>query len=112
MTRLPVRAIKVFTYQGNIQYMKKGAALTYNGEIPVITATARGILVRKLLEIAEKHDIPVYKDKDLVEVLEKLPRGEEIPPELYRGVAEVLAACYHTNKKLQAKINKMRPADT
>lgn len=94
-----------------MKYMEKGAALSYNGDVPVITATARGILVRKLLEIAERHDIPVYKDKDLAEVLETLPRGSEIPPELYRGVAEVLAACYRTNRKLQAKINGMRPAD-
>lgn len=89
--------------------MKKGAALTYNGDIPVITATARGILVGKLLEIAERHDIPVYRDADLVEVLEKLPGGREIPPELYQAIAEVLAACYYTNKRLQDKIDGMRP---
>ncbi len=89
--------------------MEKGAALTYNGDIPVITATVRGIAVRKLLEIAEGHGIPVYKDADLVEVLEKLPRGSEIPPNLYLAIAEVLAACYRSNKRLQNKIDGMRP---
>ncbi len=88
--------------------MEKGAALSYNGDIPVITATARGILVRKLLEIARSHDIPVHRDRDLVEVLEKLSPGTEIPPKLYQAIAEVLAACYHSNKRLQDKIDRMR----
>ncbi|RME35225.1 MAG: flagellar biosynthesis protein FlhB, partial [Deltaproteobacteria bacterium] len=34
---------------------------------------------------------------DLVEILAALPTGEEIPPELYQVVAELLACLYRLN---------------
>jgi type III secretion system FlhB-like substrate exporter len=75
---------------------KKAVALRYTQDMPApeIIAKARGILFDKMLQIAEKNNIQVYRDSDLVSVLNVLDTGSLVPPELYRAVAEVLAFCY------------------
>jgi flagellar biosynthesis protein len=42
--------------------------------------------------------LPLYEDKNLVRILEALDLETEIPAELYRAVAEVLAFIYRLNK--------------
>ena len=83
---------------------RKGVAIEYSGDIPKIIAAARGRLLDKILEIAEKHNITVYRDPDLAEVLYKLPLGTAIPNELYAAVAEVLAYCYRVNADFKRKL--------
>ena len=80
----------------------KAVALKYNKEkdaAPKITAKGRGIIAEKIVETAQAHSVPLYEDKNLVQVLEALELETEIPPELYRAVAEVLAFIYRLNKK-------------
>lgn len=80
----------------------KAVALKYNKEkdaAPKITAKGRGIIAEKIVETAQAHNVPLYQDKNLVKVLEALELETEIPPELYRAVAEVLAFIYRLNKK-------------
>ena len=80
----------------------KAVALKYNKEkdaAPKITAKGRGIIAEKIIETAQAHKVPLYEDKNLVQVLEALELETEIPPELYRAVAEVLAFIYRLNKK-------------
>lgn len=52
-----------------------------------------------MLAIAKEHKIPVREDPELIEVLAKLDVQEEIPPELYQVMAEVLTFIYRVNKK-------------
>lgn len=76
---------------------KKAAALKYNSAedaAPKILASGKGILAEKILELAHNQDIAIYKDPALVEALIQLDVGREIPPELYRAVAEILAFIY------------------
>ncbi|MCF8038758.1 MAG: EscU/YscU/HrcU family type III secretion system export apparatus switch protein, partial [Desulfohalobiaceae bacterium] len=42
--------------------------------------------------------IPIQEDPDLVEVLARVPLGEEIPAEVYQAVAEILVFVYSLNK--------------
>ena len=63
-------------------------------------AKGKGYLADKIVDVAREHDVPLYKDKNLVQVLEALDLETEIPPELYRAVAEVLAFIYRLNKKM------------
>ena len=54
---------------------KKAVALRYDQEkdsVPKVTAKGAGLVADKIIEIAEKHGIPVHDDPDLVEVLEEL----------------------------------------
>lgn len=82
--------------------INKAVALKYDkfqDPAPKVTATGKGSVAKKIIEIAKKHNIPITKDSDLVEVLSKLELEEEIPAALYSAVAELLAFVYSQNKK-------------
>ena len=79
----------------------KAVALRYDKDkdhAPKVIARGRGEIAEKILEIAKAHNLPLYEDKNLVQILEALELETEIPPELYRAVAEVLAFIYRLNK--------------
>jgi flagellar biosynthesis protein len=80
----------------------KAVALKYEKEqdaAPRIVAKGRGFVAQKIMETARAHRVPLYEDKNLVQVLEALDLETEIPAELYRAVAEVLAFIYRLNGK-------------
>lgn len=66
-------------------------------DAPEIVAKGSGEIAKKILDLAAFHGIPVRQDPDLVQVLSHLDVGENIPPELYRVVAEILAFVYKAN---------------
>ncbi len=82
--------------------IKKAVALKYDrlsGQAPRVKASGRGKIADKIIEKAKEHNIPVTEDPDLVEILSKIKIEEEIPPELYKAVAELLSYIYSKNKK-------------
>jgi flagellar biosynthesis protein len=81
----------------------KAVALKYDqgkDAAPRVTAKGRGFVAEKIIETARAHNVPLHEDKNLVQVLEALDLETEIPPELYRAVAEVLAFIYRLNAKI------------
>lgn len=91
---------------GIISALKKAIALEYTPgrSAPRIVAKARGELVNKVLLLAERYNIPVYNDPDLADSLISLDTGTEIPPHLFRAVAEVIAYCYRINAGFRDKL--------
>jgi flagellar biosynthesis protein len=82
---------------------KKAVALKYQlGEdrAPRVTAKGKGHIAEKIIEVAREHHIPLHEDKEMVDVLDALDLDMEIPTELFRAVAEVLAFIYRMNKKI------------
>ena len=80
----------------------KAVALKYDQEkdnAPRVVAKGRGEIAEKIIAIAKAHNLPFYEDKNLIQILEALELETEIPPELYRAVAEVLAFIYRLNRK-------------
>ncbi len=80
---------------------KLAAAIKYDSagdSAPQVTASGRGIIAEKIIAIAEENGIPIKNDPDLVQILSKLNVGAEIPVELYRAVAEILAFVYSLNE--------------
>ena len=76
----------------------KAAALKYSrgdAAAPKMVAKGRGKVAEKIVEIAKAHNIPIKEDKDLVEFLSTLDLYQEIPQELYKAVAEILAFIYN-----------------
>jgi flagellar biosynthesis protein len=76
---------------------KKAAALKYErGKegAPRVVAKGEGIVAEKIVELAKRSGVPLLEDKELAELLVKLEVGREIPVELYRAVAKVLAYVY------------------
>jgi flagellar biosynthesis protein len=57
---------------------------------PVVVAKGRGTIGAKIVEIAKAHDIPIEENEVLAGALSRIDLGEEIPPDLYKAVAEVL----------------------
>jgi flagellar biosynthesis protein len=81
----------------------KAVALKYDDKknnAPKVIAKGRGDIAQKIVEVAKAHNVPLYEDKNLVQILEALDLETEIPPELYRAVAEVLAFIYRLNGKI------------
>lgn len=84
-------------------HKRRAVALRYDQEqdrAPKIIAKGRGLLAERILEIARDNKIPVHEDPDLVAVLSTLDVNTEIPEDLYRAVAEVLAFVYRLNQRL------------
>lgn len=82
---------------------KKAVALQYRHQVdraPKVVAKGQGIIAERIIEIAAEHKIPLKRDPALIEVLSKMELEQEIPPELYRAVAEILAYVYKMTGKL------------
>ena len=70
-------------------------ALHYDGDsAPRVTAKGNDVDAREIIRLAEAHDIPLYPNAGLATALVQIPLGEEVPEELYRAVAEVIAFAY------------------
>ncbi|MCP5102187.1 MAG: type III secretion system protein [bacterium] len=81
----------------------KAVALKYDMDqdrAPRVTAKGKGLIAQKIIEVAEENNIPLYQDNELTQVLEALDLDTEIPNEMFRAVAEVLAFIYRVNKKM------------
>ena len=75
-------------------------ALKYDGQnAPKVTAKGEGISAEQILELAEKHNIPLQNEPELARILAHIPLGEEIPKELYIAVAEVISFAYFLSGK-------------
>jgi flagellar biosynthesis protein len=82
--------------------VKLAAALKYDREkdqAPKLVAKGRGYLAEKIIEMARKAGVPLKSDPSLVQILCRLDMDEQIPGELYRAVAEILAFIYTMNER-------------
>lgn len=69
---------------------------------PKVVAKGRNYLARRIREIAVEHQIPIVENQPLAQALYKSADvGQEIPPQLYRAVAEILAYLF----KLMNRVN-------
>jgi flagellar biosynthesis protein len=87
---------------------KEAIALSYDPQKnagPSVVAKGKGKIAENILEQAAKHDVPVYEDSNLVELLGQLDLNTSIPEELYQAVAEVFAFIYHLDEKQKSTLN-------
>jgi flagellar biosynthetic protein FlhB len=69
---------------------------------PVVLAKGMNLVAQKILEIAREHNIPEVENKPLAQTLYRTVEiGAEIPPALYKAVAEVLAYVYRLRVRKQ-----------
>ena len=67
---------------------------------PIVLAKGQRKQAAEIRRIAEEHFIPIVENRSLARALYKLSEiGQEIPYELYKAVAEVLAFVYNLKKK-------------
>ena len=78
-------------------------ALKYDAEAakaPIVLAKGEDHLALKIREVAKENKIDIVENKPLARMLyANVDIGQEIPPELYQAVAEVLAMVYNAKNK-------------
>ena len=79
-------------------------AIKYDKEkydAPVVIAKGADYLAQKIKDVARENDIEIVENKPLARMLyHNVDIGNQIPPELYQMVAEVLAYVYGLKGKL------------
>lgn len=88
--------------------IKKATALRYEGtggSAPVVVASGRGEVAARIIEKAHEAGVQIVEDADLIEILSQVPIGEEIPEQLYRAVAEILAFVYRMNGRYKEQLS-------
>lgn len=81
---------------------KKAVALRYDQEsdqAPIVVAKGKGLLAERIEMLAHEFGVPVKEDQVLADYLMALDLYEEIPPQLYQVVAEVLAYIYSMDRQ-------------
>lgn len=73
-------------------------ALQYDSEqmeAPLVLAKGLDDLAKKIVEIATSHNVPIVRNPQVAwELYKSCEVGDQIPPNLYRAVAEILAHVY------------------
>ena len=89
--------------------LDKAVALLYDedkSDAPRVIASGKGIIAQKIIETAREAGIHIREDANLVEILSKVPVGQDIPVELYQTIAGILSFVYQVNDKFKEKIEK------
>ena len=81
------------TYAVAMKYVSE-----YNA--PVVTAKGMRLIAKKIKETAIENDVPIIENKFVAQALYKsVEIGQEVPPTLYKAVAEILAYVYKLKNK-------------
>ena len=77
--------------------MQSAVALTYEAgtNAPRVVAKGRGLIAEEIIRRANESGVYVHQSKELVAMLMQVELDKDIPPTLYRVVAELLAWIYH-----------------
>jgi flagellar biosynthetic protein FlhB len=68
---------------------------------PVVVAKGAGYVAEKIREIGRHHGVMIVENKLMARTLYKLVEvGHQVPEDLYRAVAEILAFVYRVRGKL------------
>jgi flagellar biosynthesis protein FlhB len=86
-------------YAVALEYDLTAGASRRRGAAPVVVAKGQDLIALRIREIAIEHDVPLVENPPLARSLYRTVEvGEEIPPELYRAVAEVLALIWRAGR--------------
>ncbi|WP_028511366.1 EscU/YscU/HrcU family type III secretion system export apparatus switch protein [Ruminococcus sp. NK3A76] len=91
------------------QSKQKAVALKYDTErenAPVVVASGCGEVAKRIIDVAEKNGIPVYRDDSAASLMCMLQVGSSIPPELYEVIAGIYVSLLRSSKELRDKMLK------
>ena len=80
---------------------RQAVALRYQegGAAPQVVAKGHGLVAEQIIARAREAGIYVHESRELVSLLVQLDLDQQIPPQLYRAVAEVLAWVYRLEEQ-------------
>lgn len=86
---------------GTPERRPQAVALKYDerSAAPRVVAKGYGTVADNIIQTAKDHGLYVHESPELVNVLMKLDLDQQIPPELYVAIAELLAWLYHLEGK-------------
>ncbi|WP_227935024.1 EscU/YscU/HrcU family type III secretion system export apparatus switch protein [Alkalihalobacillus deserti] len=70
-----------------------------NEGVPKIVAQGKGQVANQIIDLAKKNNIHMQEDARLVENLLDMDLGDNIPPQLYSVMAEILLLIEEMEKK-------------
>ncbi|MFC5461688.1 EscU/YscU/HrcU family type III secretion system export apparatus switch protein [Massilia niabensis] len=78
-------------------------ALAYaaGSSAPTVVAKGHGLVAEQIIERAREAGVFVHESKELVSLLMDIDLDGQIPPALYRAIAELLAWLYHIESAQQ-----------
>ncbi len=80
---------------------------------PIVVAKGKGFLALRIREIAKENKIPILERKMLARALfASVEVGNEIPRELFKAVAEVLAYVYRIKNPFRKNVTETKPSQT
>jgi len=81
--------------------VQNAVALAYQAgaSAPTVVAKGKGLVAQAIIERARENGIYVHQSQELVALLMQVELDKNIPPALYRAVAELLAWLYHIEKQ-------------
>ena len=101
--------------KGRKRKRTEAVALEYQplgGQAPRVVAKGKGSVAERILELARKAGVPIKEDPVLLSLLSHLNVDQEIPPEAYRVVAELLAFIYRVHHRHKAKGSGVRSQES
>ena len=79
--------------------------MRWNGKgAPKVTAKGQGLVAEQIIELGQKHDVPMREDPELVRLLSTVELNTEVPDQLFVAVAEVIAFAYALKGELKESI--------
>ena len=77
--------------------LPQAVALAYDVGTPApkVVAKGRGLVAEQIIAVAQEAGVAIHESKELVSLLMDVDLDQQIPPVLYRTIAELLAWLYH-----------------
>ena len=87
-------------------------AYTAGDPAPMVVAKGQGLVADRIIARAREAGVFVHESKDLVALLMQVDLDRQIPPALYRAIAELLAWLYYIESAQASGQAPPPPPDT
>ena len=96
------------------QRRQRAVALAYatGSKAPTVVAKGKGLVAEQIIARANEAGVFVHESKELVSLLMDIDLDGQIPPALYRAIAELLAWLYHIESAQQLGHSLPAPPDS
>lgn len=94
--------------------LQQAVALAYETGAPAprVVAKGRGLVAEQIINVAQEAGVFIHESKELVSLLMDIDLDQQIPPTLYRTIAELLAWLYHIESAQKSGLPLPAPPDT
>jgi flagellar biosynthesis protein len=94
--------------------LQQAVALAYEtgAPAPKVVAKGRGLVAEQIINVAQEAGVFIHESKELVSLLMDIDLDQQIPPTLYRTIAELLAWLYHIESAQKSGLPLPAPPDT